>query len=174
MRPSLRQIAPLIAVSALVLYLYPLRAKKVAEEQLAAQKLVHPTNSDALPPEDMPLPEELGAGDEVNDDTGESDDVLEELSPDQQAQMAAGVEYLDEIRRIPGAAPLLNDIMDYLQNDSGEDLAVSDLPVDDDGIIALDDPMSEKVIKDPAIKAKWDELMALIAANPPSKHQLRN
>jgi hypothetical protein len=168
-RPKVRQIAPLIAVSALVLCLYPLRAKKEAENRQLAQELVRPTDGDAMAPEAMPLPEEI-----PDEDFTESDDVLEEMTPDQQAQLAAGAEYLDGIRRIPGASPLLDDILDYLRNDGGEDLALSDLPVDDEGMIALDDPMTEKLIKNPEIKAKWDRLMALIAQNPPPKHQLRN
>lgn len=169
MRPKIRQIAPLIAVSALVLCLLPLRAKKEAEERQAAQQLVRPTDGDAPSPEAMPLPEGLA----TDDAPVESDEVIDELSPEQQAQMAAGVEYLDGIRRIPGAAPLLDDVIAYLKDD-GDDLSLDDLPVDDEGMIALDDPLTEKLIKNPAIKAKWDQLMALIAANPPPKHQLRN
>lgn len=169
MRPKIRQIAPLIAVSALVLCLYPLRAKKQAEEQQAARELVRPTDGDAVSPEAMPLPEGL-ASEEM---PPESDEVIEETTPEQQAQEAAGAEYLDGIRQIPGAAPLLDDVIAYLKGD-GADLSLDDLPVDEEGMIALDDPLTEKLIQNPAIKAKWDQLMALIAANPPPKHQLRN
>ncbi len=157
-------------MSALVLCLYPLRARKQAEARQAAQQVVRPANGDAVAPEDMPLPEAVGFADEL---PAESDEVIEELSPDRQAQMAAGVEYLDGIRRIPGAAPLLDEIISHLK-DGGQDLSPIDLPVDDEGMIALDDPMTETLIKSPEIKAKWDQLVALIAANPPPKHQLRN
>lgn len=156
-------------MSALVLCLYPLRARKQAAERQAAQLAVRPTDGDAMAPEEMPLPEEFDFADDM---PAESDEVIEELTPDQ-AQMAAGVAYLDGIRRIPGAAPLLDEIISHLK-DGGQDLSLNDLPVDDEGMIALDDPMTETLIKNPEIKAKWDQLMALIAANPPPKHQLRN
>lgn len=163
MRPKARQIAPLVAASALVLCLYSLRAKQEAEERQAARPISAETG-DGVAHDAMPYPEEMAGLEE--DMIQEGDVVLDETIAEE-AQMAATLEYLDAIRRIPGAAPLLDDVIEYLDKGDG-------LPVDDDGMITLDDPMNEKLIKNPEVKAKWEKLMALIAQNPPPKVQLRN
>ncbi len=169
LRPSRRRrLAPLAAATALVLCLYPLWAKKQAEDRAIAdrpvpQPLPHEPEAPQLPAADP------SDGTALADVAPETDDVVDELTPEQQLQIAAGADYIDSIRRIPGAAPLVDEIIDYLKEDGEpDDFSLSDLPVDDSGMISLDGVASEKMIKNPAIRAKWDQLMALIASHPPS------
>lgn len=97
-------------------------------------------------------------------ETGLNLESADETAIGPNAEVEAGLAYLDEIRTIPGASPLLDDILQYLQTqESPDQFGVENLPVDEHGLALLDEGTTEKMIKDPQIRQKWDKLTELIA-----------
>lgn len=92
--------------------------------------------------------------------------VRDEPSPAQieAKEIASGLDYLDSIRKIPGAAPLVDDIVAYLKADDGASFSVEGLDSGAGGLAVVDADANRKMIKDPVIREKWEQLMKLIAA----------
>jgi hypothetical protein len=91
-----------------------------------------------------------------------------DLDPDEAAddpETAAGLAELERLREIPGAAALVDDIIDYLENGDPNDFSLANLPVDERGFATVDDHYLEKMIKDPVIREKWKKLMELEAGS---------
>ena len=119
----------------------------------------------AVPPEpvaERSPPLAVAAAGESNDGRTApkpSDDEAQE----QDAQ--AGLAYLNRIRAIPGAAPLLDDIVAYLKQDDGSDFSLDGLATDANGLAIVDQSSNRQMIKNPEILAKWEKLMKLMAAD---------
>jgi hypothetical protein len=79
------------------------------------------------------------------------------------------LEQLDRLRKIPGAAPLLDDILAYLKNDPDDSVSLDNLPTDEHGLAEIDDEAIERLIPDAELRAKWEKLAELIAAHPEAK-----
>ena len=91
--------------------------------------------------------------------------ALPAMPPGEADRIAAGLAYLDQIRAIPGAAPLLDDVVEALKHGDPSDFSLANLPVDQNGFAHLNEHSSEVMIKDPELRKKWDKLMDLIAAD---------
>jgi hypothetical protein len=70
---------------------------------------------------------------------------------------------LERMRAIPGAAPLLDDVMEALREDGDDAIGLDNIPVNEHGLAELDDEAIERMVPDPEIRAKWEKLMSLVA-----------
>jgi hypothetical protein len=93
--------------------------------------------------------------------------------------LSAAQEQLEEMRQVPGAAPLVDDIINYLKNDRTGDFSFDELPVDDEGMIELTEETMDHVIKNEEVRAKWKKLMKLLGdyegsvdASNPAGHEV--
>ncbi len=102
---------------------------------------------------------------EVSADAEEHGAKTASLDEVQDQEVQAGMAYLDSIRQIPDAAPLLDDIVAYLKQDDGHSFSLEGLKTDANGLAIVDHTANSQMIKDPEILAKWEKLMKLIAAN---------
>jgi hypothetical protein len=72
---------------------------------------------------------------------------------------------LEMLRKIPGAAPLVDDILASMDREMAEGREVfsdDDLPVDETGIPYLDEGGADRMIRNPEIRAKMAKLNAII------------
>lgn len=121
--------------------------------------------ADDAPPDDMVL-EGLSAERQVLEGEGPVGESIVREPIDPAASAAAeqaGVAYLEEIRQLPEAAPLLDDILTFLREDGGDTIGLENLEVDENGAALLDEDYTRSLIKDPEIRAKWDKLTKIIA-----------
>jgi hypothetical protein len=143
------------------------------QDDVETQKV--PSAEEAAAALDGPsMPDEDDAANAANaangtmDDDGLADELAgdpdSDLPPPGAEQPLAALAELERIRAIPGAAPLLDDILAYMRTVDPDDVSVANLPVDEHGFAHADDHLSEQMIRDPEIRAKWDKLMALITA----------
>lgn len=121
-----------------------------------------------------PPVEPVGGGnalDEIADAPAEGEPLagteLEQVVPDSETQ--AGLAYVESLRQIPDAAPLIDDIVEYMKQDEGAEFSLDQLDHDENGLAVIDASTNKKMIKDPEILAKWEKLMKLIAANEAQK-----
>jgi hypothetical protein len=95
----------------------------------------------------------------------ESPSVAPLSRDDQDALDEVNLEQLERMRSIPGAAPLVDEIVEYLKQDEADTVSLDNIPADENGLAELDDEAIEHLIADPGLRAKWDKLMDLVAAN---------
>lgn len=69
-----------------------------------------------------------------------------------------------EIRNIPGAAELADDIAEYLQNEGADDFSFAELEAsaDETGMVEVGEHTLDAVIKDEKIRAKFQKLMEMV------------
>lgn len=95
----------------------------------------------------------------------DSEPTVQPLSDESQEAFAEmNLQQLERIREIPGAAPLLDDILEYLKMDIQETVSLDNIPADEHGLAVLDDEAIELMIPDAALRAKWEKLMAMVEA----------
>lgn len=105
-----------------------------------------------------------GAGAGVLDPAPREPLAQEPIDPTASADAEqAGLAYLDEIRALPEAGPLLDEILASLRSEDGETFGLENLEVDENGNALLDEDYTRAMIKDPEIRAKWDKLSKIIA-----------
>lgn len=73
---------------------------------------------------------------------------------------------LERMKEIPGAAPLIEEIVEFLKNDSADAFSLDNIPTNERGLAELDDEALAHLLPNPELRAKWDKLMALVAAQP--------
>jgi hypothetical protein len=89
-----------------------------------------------------------------------------ETSLDSEAEkqfIAAQLEGLERIRNLPGAAPLLDEVIAYIQR---EGIHVENLPTDENGVATLDENSLSYLIPDEQVRESWMKLTAIIASRP--------
>ena len=74
-------------------------------------------------------------------------------------------------RSLPGAAPLVDDIVAYLQNDHWDEFSVDNIPTRSDGSLDLSNDPYQAMIRDPNIRAKWQQLVAIVKTNSAPRPQ---
>lgn len=114
----------------------------------------------ALPPDlGAPVPPPLAESERLDNPEPLSDRDLEAA-----AQLQLG--QLDRIRKIPGAAPLLDEVIAALKEDDQETNSLDHIETDEHGLAEISDEAIEQMISDPALRAKWDQLMTMVAEHP--------
>lgn len=70
----------------------------------------------------------------------------------------------NEIRNMPGAAEIADEIADYLKTDGAEDFSFSELEAtaDETGMVEVGELTLDSVIKDEKIRAKFQQLMQMV------------
>lgn len=70
----------------------------------------------------------------------------------------------NEVRNIPGASELADEIAEYLQNEGAEDFSFADLEAtaDETGMVEVGDHSLDSLIKDEKIRAKFQKLMQMV------------
>ena len=69
------------------------------------------------------------------------------------------------IRAVPGAAPLVDDIVEYIRRSPPGTVSLARLPRAPNGLAVLDARASDAMIPDPEIRRKWDELARLLRSH---------
>ncbi len=158
------QYLAVIIPSVLFAYFYEPQRKEIEGTFIAPGRNV---------PSTKPV-ETAGGGnalDEISDAPAEGEPLagteLEKIVPDAETQ--AGLAYVESLRQIPDAAPLIDDIVEYMKEDDGAEFSLDQLDYDENGLAVIDANTNKKMIKDPEILAKWQKLMQLIAANQAQK-----
>lgn len=105
--------------------------------------------------------------------------LQEETTPrvhplDDRATVQAGLKALDRIRNIPGAAPLLEEVLEFIRNNPGKGVSLSQIPVDEDGLVPLDGSATDHMIRNEKIREKWKALHQLIARYPENRVERRS
>ena len=77
----------------------------------------------------------------------------------------ASLLWIDGIRKIPGAAELLDEILDYIKKSNDSSFSFENIPRGATGSFVLNDALYETMISDPVIRQKWLRLMKLIVEN---------
>ena len=85
---------------------------------------------------------------------------------DEQALVKHNIKFLENLRRIPDAGPLVDEIVEYLKNDSNEEFSVNNIPADKNGLSVVDEHTTEHMVGNQAMREKWTKLMELVAAHP--------
>ena len=70
--------------------------------------------------------------------------------------------WIDHVRKIPGAAELLDEILSSLKVKGDSVVSLENIPRDATGSFALNDDLYKSMISDPVIRKKWLQLMGLI------------
>lgn len=85
---------------------------------------------------------------------------------DEETLIDYNLKALEQLRRLPEAAPLVDEIIEFLKNDNTEAFSLDNIPADKNGLSVVDEHTLERMVGDEEIRAKWTKLMALVAEHP--------
>ena len=89
---------------------------------------------------------------------------------DEEAKVAAGLATLERLRKLPEAAPLVDEIVAFIKNDRYNEFSIENIPTDKNGLATLDEHTTEHMIRNEEIRQKWDRLMKIVAEHPEVMH----
>lgn len=84
----------------------------------------------------------------------------------EQAMAAQGLATLERIRSLPEAAPLVDEIVSFLQNNPYGEISLESLPTNEAGLVEVNEDTMRHMIRNDEIRAKWQKLMGLVAQYP--------
>jgi len=99
--------------------------------------------------------------------TSEEKDQITALDPQSvEAVAEQGLATLERIRSVPGAAPLVDEIVGFLQANPYNEFSLDNLPTNEEGLVEVNEDTIRHMIRNDDIRAKWQKLMGLVAQYP--------
>ena len=93
---------------------------------------------------------------------------------DEQALVDYNLKAIEQLRRIPEAAPLVDEIIEFLKSDHADEVSLNNIPADRNGLSVLDEHTMDRMVSNESIRAKWTKLMALVAEHPEALRPAEN
>jgi len=156
----------LMLILTIAMTLFVLHAQRETPSPDAPAVAARPTPPPELTIPKMPARPEVGSAIETKPAPQPTEELIAPIRhQDEEAFVDRALGMLDRIAENPEAAPLLEEIVHFLQSDPSGGVRFNDLPVDENGVYTMADDVHERLFPDPEIRQKWLKLMEIIAAD---------
>ena len=143
----------------------PVEQQQSVEEVKPSQSAVEPDVQRSMPA--APLQTAVRTESLVDETSADDDTAASPLDPASvEAVAEQGLATLERIRTVPGAAPLVDEIVEFLQSNPYDEFSLDNLGADENGLVEVNEETMRRMIRNDDIREKWEKLMKLVAKYP--------